>query len=349
MKIYLAVSLLVTSLPLLIVSGTACAQEEASDVAKAKALQVDGLKLLDKGNAAAALVKFNEAYEIVPSAKVLFNQGRAHEALGHDVAALEAYENFLRSPNMPQTAREDAQRRVDKLRTRVAFLAVTGPTDAEVFLDGATKGKLPFDNTLVVAPGPHELRLQRDTQELYRQTLDARPGATINVNVVVQTQTTVREPSPSVNMPPPPPSETSTVLAAAVPIEDSQPQAWMRPTAWAVAGVGAAALVVGGIQQWRSSRKTDDFNGYTQAPLTADGRCGKSAPQAGGGECQSFLDASDSAQNVALGAFITGGVLVAGAATLFLLSPSATGQASSLSFMCAPTFLHPGAACSATF
>lgn len=349
MKIYFAVSLLVAPLPLLSVCRSACAQEEASDVAKAKALQVDGLKLLDKGNAAAALVKFNEAYEIVPSAKVLFNQGRAHEALGHDLDALAAYENFLRSPNMPQAAREDAQRRVDKLHTRVAFLSVTGPTGADVLLDGAPKGKLPFEGTLAMAPGPHELRLQRDTQELFRQSLDARPGATINVNVVVQTQTTVREPSPSVNMTPPQPSETPTIAAAAGLAEEPQPQAWMRPTTWAVAGVGTAALVLGGIQQWRSNTKADNFNSYTQAPFTADGRCGKRAPQSGGGQCQSFLDASASAQNVALGAFIAGGVLVVGAATLFLLSPRSTTPEPSLSFTCAPNFFRPGADCSATF
>lgn len=353
MKTYVSVSLLLISFTLIATPVAAQEQKEPSDVAKAKALQVEGLKQLDKGNAAAALEKFSEAYELVPSAKVLFNQGRAYEALQKDIEALAAYENFLASPNMPAAAREDAQRRVQTLHTRLAFLAVTGPAGADVSLDGESKGKLPFDQEFAMTPGRHELRLQRDSQELHRQTLDARAGATINVNVVLQTQTTVREPSP---FPTPQrvhaaPARQEVKAVAQAPEPQTQPseRQWMRPAVWGVGGVAVGALILGGVEQWLSARKTNEFNNYTQAPLTADGHCGTPAPQAGGGACQSFIDASNRAHNVAIGAFVAGGVLAATAATLYFLSPSTASVEPAMAFACIPSVGQFGAACSVRF
>jgi hypothetical protein len=349
MKPHIFFSCLVLPLALVVPLSTVQAQSSPSDVANAKALQAEGLKLLDKGNADGALKKFDQAFTLVPSAKVQFNQGRAHEALGHDIEALSAYQAFLDSPQkMPQVAREDAQRRVDRLRLRIAFLDVTGPSGAEVLLDQAVKGTLPMTTAIALTPGLHEVRLQRDGQELHRQTLDARAGATINVNVVLQTQTTVREPSATV-VQPQAPADNAPLLRSDLPKSEAHDRSWIRTTAWVTGGLAVGALVFGGIEQWRASSKANEFNDYRQAPQTGDGRCGEAAPEAGGGDCQSLLDASDSAQRVAVGAFITGAVLAAGSAGLFMLSPSASPQGSVVAWICTPDFIRPGAACTAHF
>lgn len=320
------------------------------DVAKAKVLQVEGLKHLDSGNAAAALAKFDAAFALVPSAKVVFNQGRAHEALGYNTQALAAFETFLAAAEMPATARQDAQHRIEKLRSKLSFFAVTGPSGAEVLLDGQVRGKLPFDTNIAMEPGLHEVRLQRDNQELHRQTLQARAGATINVNVVVESRTVVREPSPPVAHAASVAVSNPQQIRAEVAPPLEQDGQWMRPAAWITAGVATLALAVGGIAQWRSYSKVKDFDSYTEAPFTGDGQCGRSAPESGGGECPSLLQDSESAGDVAVGAFVTAGVMAAGAGALFFFSSRQTApQGTAVALRCLPTFLHPGATCSALF
>ncbi len=325
--------------------------QEAADVARAKQLQVEGLKLLDKSDPGGALEKFDAAYALVPSPKVIFNKGRAHEALGNDLEALSAFETFLAAPNMPQPARQDAQHRVEKLRGRVSFLAVSGPSGAEVFLDDQAKGQLPIEAAFAMAPGQHEVRLQRNGQELHRQTVQARPGATINVNVVVESQTIIREPSPALVSPQPQPAWQPQQLEVAI----SQPKGdqasgWVRPAAWITAGLAVAAISFGSIEQLRASSKANEFDDFRQAPLTGDGKCGEAAPQAGGGACTSLLGDYEKAQDLALAGFIAGGVLAAGAATLFWLSMDRSpAQEAGPSLSCAPNFLNPGALCSARF
>lgn len=322
----------------------------AGDLAKAKVLQVEGLKHLDNGNAAAALAKFDAAFALVPSAKVVFNQGRAHEALGHNMQALAAFETFLAAAEMPGPARQDAQRRIEKLRSKLSFFAVTGPSGAEVLLDGQARGKLPFDTIIAMEPGVHEVRLQRDNQELHRQTLQARAGATINVNVVVESRTVVREPSPPVaHAVSAAVSGPQQIQAEAAPPMEQKTQ-WMRPAAWVTAGVATLALAVGGVAQWRSYSKVKDYNSYTGAPFTGDGRCGRDAPESGGGDCPDLLQDSQNAGNLAVGAFVTAGAMAVGAGALFFLSSQqAAPKGTSVALRCLPNFLQPGATCGALF
>ncbi len=108
----------------LLVSATALGQSDAAKK-RAQALQVEGLGLLQKGDSRAALQKFDEAFRLVPSPKILFNRGKAHRALGEDVAALADFERFLdEAPYAPKESRVEAERAVQALRPRLAYLEI---------------------------------------------------------------------------------------------------------------------------------------------------------------------------------------------------------------------------------
>ena len=134
-----------------------------SDAAKkrAQALQVEGLGLLQKGDSRAALEKFDEAFRLVQSPKILFNRGKAHRALGEDVAALADFERFLdEAPYAPKESRVEAERAVQALRPRLAYVELqVEDVGSTISVDGREVGEAPLPRPVVVAPGTHEMRV----------------------------------------------------------------------------------------------------------------------------------------------------------------------------------------------
>ena len=131
-------------LGLLLAGTTARAQSEA-DKKRAVSLQTEGVKLMQHGDNQGALAKFDEAYRLVPSPKILFNMGRAHAGVGDDVKALAEFERFLdESPYAPKESRDEATHRVEALRTKLAYIEVqTDDVGAAVPIDGQPAGVAP--------------------------------------------------------------------------------------------------------------------------------------------------------------------------------------------------------------
>src|SRR6185369_12567449 len=91
--------------------------ESDESKAKARARMAEGVKLLDRKDYTAALAAFEEAYALVPSAKIQFNIGVAKRGLGRKAEALEAFEQFLEmSPFAPPASRAEAEKARDDLR-----------------------------------------------------------------------------------------------------------------------------------------------------------------------------------------------------------------------------------------
>ncbi|MGC4122174.1 MAG: hypothetical protein QM765_47860 [Myxococcales bacterium] len=103
--------------------GTARAAERAEPGRdRAKALLLEGNRLLDEGQYLEALKRFEEAYAAFPSPKLQFNLAQTLRELGRDLQALEHYERFLiearetDAPGLFQAARA----RVAELKGRIA-------------------------------------------------------------------------------------------------------------------------------------------------------------------------------------------------------------------------------------
>ena len=137
----------------LLVSATAFGQSDAAKK-RAQALQVEGLGLLQKGDSRAALQKFDEAFRLVPSPKILFNRGKAHRALGEDVAALADFERFLdEAPYAPKESRVEAERAVQALRPKLAYLEIqVEDVGSTVSVDGGEIGAAPLPRPVVSLP-----------------------------------------------------------------------------------------------------------------------------------------------------------------------------------------------------
>jgi hypothetical protein len=227
-------------------SGGVAFAQAPTDREMAKALQVEGLKLLDHGDAGRALEKFTAAYSLVPSPRVLFNLGRAHFELGQGAEAYECFDQFLaEAENVPPKSRADAELMRSQLRTNVALLQVAGPAGAVVSIDRRNRGRLPLERPLAVAPGTRTVTVQSDEKILSEKQLHLVEATTTRLVVeiapapapAVALTTTVVPPSPS------PPALVSTPPAPVRPAD--QRSILGRWWFWAAATAVIAAGVVG--------------------------------------------------------------------------------------------------------
>jgi hypothetical protein len=135
----------------------------AGETARARTKLQEGAGALDQGDYEQALARFQEAFEIVPSPKIYFNFGLAHEGLAHHAEALDSFERFLaEAKDATAATRLQAERYVATLRPRVGSVVVDCATaGAEVRIDGRALGTTPLGRRFHVAAGSHQLVVQQ--------------------------------------------------------------------------------------------------------------------------------------------------------------------------------------------
>lgn len=133
-----------------------------SEKARARALLVEGNQLLDDGDYAAALARFEQAYATYPSPALLLNIGTALRALDRHAEASNSYARWLRATRRPRHRAEveEALAALDKLVGRVV-LKINEP-GASVSVGGAPVDKQIVGSVLRLEPGVHELVAQKD-------------------------------------------------------------------------------------------------------------------------------------------------------------------------------------------
>src|SRR4051794_20380881 len=96
---------------------------EAKAKASAQILLREGTALFDRGDGAAALRKFEQAYAIFPSPKIWFDIGVAERVLDRPVEALQAFQRFLgEAVQAPVESRREAQEAVATLMSALGRL-----------------------------------------------------------------------------------------------------------------------------------------------------------------------------------------------------------------------------------
>ena len=335
--------------PTAFVASAARAQQAApaaGDEAKAqaKAKLVEGGELLKAGEYRAALTRFQEAYQLVPSPKIFYNFGLAYMNLGRNTEAIEAFERFLdEAAEASPDARANAERRKSELVPKIGSVVIHCDTDgADISVDGRSYGTTPRKNPVRLDPGPHSLVVEKAPAPAFTKKLDLHAGEREVVEAkiwIAPTPQPVVEPvvqqpvRPIVEAPPPP---------------ETPAMGWKKKAASGLGVAGVLGLAFGGYEQAAASAKYKDFNSYV-APnglmkCDADGR----VLMHGGGSCSSLLSDGDSASTRAKVGFIAGGVLAAGSIALFVLSRGEPHQPAAVSLAnCVPT--GGGAACAFTF
>jgi PEGA domain len=357
-----------------LLAAPALRAQSNDDKIQAQALQVEGVRLMEKKQPRAALEKFKEAFALVPSPKILFNMGKVHLALGHDVEALTAFETFLdEAPYAPQGSRNEAQRQIETLRPKLAYVDVqAGDGDSLILVDGREVGHAPLARPLAVVPGRHEVHVERPgfvagtrlvspiagqkvrvivklepepaaataTSRSARAAPDVARGAEPAARRAASAATTRAPVVDLERIQTPPPVAAPLPSSGPSPDADEGPRSrWQIRAAWLSSAVGVLSLGGGIAAQVLWSNKNAEFNAVTDAPGQMSGRCDRKLSAAGGGRCTALARQADQRLTLAIVGYAAAGAAATAALIFFLLAPDApaTSRAhDSVALGCAP-------------
>lgn len=145
-------------------------------VEEAKKRLQRGRELYEESDFRAALAEFRRAHELAPTYKLLFDIGQICYQLQDYPCALQSFTKFLEEGRGQISAqqREDVQKEIDRLQSRVATLRITtNVPEAEVTVDDVSVGKSPLSAPVVVSAGKRKITA----------TLPGRPSASRVVEV----------------------------------------------------------------------------------------------------------------------------------------------------------------------
>jgi hypothetical protein len=194
--------------PLLLVSaaggGTAHAQSRKGEPRKNEPPKVDTAKsegarteaahlksaadvLMDQDRYADALVLYQRAYELSNDAALLYNQGRAFEALGDYPTALERLETFERDAPPAVRARVPGLKElITDLRGRIATIVVrTNAPAARLLVRQKDEGIINVEKRISTRAGTASVEVDADGYESFHRELDLSAGATIVVDATL--------------------------------------------------------------------------------------------------------------------------------------------------------------------
>lgn len=157
-----------TTLPLQVVVAAPDSTNKPSTPADAKK-KTEATRLLAEGNALSnegdyveALEKFQIAYDVYPSPKLLLNIGTMLRQLGRNVEAAGVYEQYLRDPEADPQQVENLTRTLDEIDSLVGHLRITvSPLDAAVSLDGKPLEVPAAGANVRVEPGTHKVAAEK--------------------------------------------------------------------------------------------------------------------------------------------------------------------------------------------
>jgi hypothetical protein len=221
-RVAIALALVVALLPSVAYS------DEPSDPRKEQATQLrnQGNQLFEDGSYPEALDKFQQAYAIFPSPKILLNIGTTQRNLGRNPEAAETYEKYLQAPDRDPARVPEVERTIKEIDAVVGHITVKATVaGSTVTIDGKELGAAPLERTLRVEPGAHKVVAEKAGMQAFVGTLTLKGG-----------ETQIAEADPT---PPGVVTKTNTVT-----VESGKGQ---RIAAIVVGATGLAAGVVGGV------------------------------------------------------------------------------------------------------
>jgi len=321
---------------ILAAAAPAAAGEQAPPSAADQAQIKDVARLLDRaierfaaGDLEAARASFEAAWRLRKDVTIASNLADVEMKLARyrDAAAHLSY--CIRH-STDEGARKEAERRLEKCRQFVGSVTVTTDTPgATVSVDGASIGQAPLDGELWLEPGAHTLKAQRQGRLPAEKTLEIRSGDDVRVELKLGPSTAVAAGVTEKHVAPATPrpqmvASTRPSDGAASPSEDLK--------FYSIVGgstLGAAALGLG--LMWTLSANSDEDSAHAllaQVEAEGDpelakihGSCTAATPPAKCGDLKRTWDSIVRSRDLATGAFIVGGVLVAGTAAVYFLWP----------------------------
>jgi tetratricopeptide (TPR) repeat protein len=304
-------------------AGSATA-DSARDRARTKL--AEGAQLYDAGDFPAALKRYEEAYALVPSPKILYNFGLVYQGMGRKAEALASFERFLAEardvePNPIKTARDC----VDRLRKEVAWLEIGSDlAGAEVSLSGRHLGVLPLREPVAIDPGQHDLILRKDGLAPVLRRLTAAAGQSLRIELAAPDS----EPAPETRRSPP----SSAPAEAMLPRPSSEDtrtteRDWQPTAAWISLAAAAAGVGFGVYETIAFTGHRRDFEDLKITTNLSKDACGVEEPNHGRDPlCATYYDETQRALWLSVTGYAAAAVLGGVSLWLFRSSPHASSD-----------------------
>jgi hypothetical protein len=175
---------------ILLQPGVGANAGDADPRERAQQLLEQGNGLFRQGDLARALRIYRDAYDTFASSKLFFNIALCEQGLGDRASAMRDFSRFLgESPDASADFRTEAEDNTRRLATVLAAIAITGPDNVVVQLDGAAAGLTPFKMPLWIEPGSHRVVVERVGQPAWSTIVVGDAGGRVSV-VIPATETT---------------------------------------------------------------------------------------------------------------------------------------------------------------
>lgn len=165
----------------------------AADVASAKKLFEQGLKLYNEGSYREALSDFLHANELAPRASIQRNVAQCHRDLHEFAEAYDSYQTLLSKygTSMSAADKRAVQHAIDELASLTATVKVNvADPGAAVAVDGNAVGTTPLANPLRVNLGAHTVTVTKAGYETLTKEVKVNGGDTVSVDGPLQPEVT---------------------------------------------------------------------------------------------------------------------------------------------------------------
>jgi hypothetical protein len=255
-------STLVSSL----VAPAALAQEQpqAENVAAARSLGLQGIKLADAGDCKGAIEKLSRAESLYHAPTILGRLGECQVQVGQIVLGTENLNRVVREQlalNAPKAFRDAQERAKGVLNTalpKIARLTVkVDPADAkpQVLVAGTPIPAALIGVERPTDPGTHEVVVSAPGYLEQKTSVTLTEGGTQEVALKLE-----KDPNAAAAQPEPAPPPPVVVAPPPAPPADTSPKK-SNTLAYVALGVGGAGMIVGGITGFLALGKKSDLEG----------------------------------------------------------------------------------------
>ena len=232
--------------------GDEAAARVAPEVEQAREHFRRGTAFYKEGNFDAALAEFNRAFEVVPNYRVLYNIAQVQVERHDYVAAQRAFEDYLikGSADVPLDRREQVEREIENLETRISGLRVTSNVQGgELSVDGVSVATLPLKEPLRVSAGVRRLSLSKRGYVTAERVVSVAGG---DQPLIALNLETVQAPG----------AQASTAAPSGLPPDRSSPGAGTWISLAATGAFASGAVVFGLLAQDQNERLDQELARY---------------------------------------------------------------------------------------
>lgn len=170
--------------PIALVPRIAWGAPSATDADRADALKKRGDEAMDSLRYADAVAAYAQAYAITKNPSLLYNQARAHQALGDYASALDFLERFDgEAPPDLKSRVPGLSQLIDDVRARVTRLTVrSNVPGAQVVLRDRVLGRTPLPADVRVTSGHATISVTADGYKPFTREMDLAGGGAVAVD-----------------------------------------------------------------------------------------------------------------------------------------------------------------------